>query len=89
MTTIHPLLAKLSRSDPDTDIVELIQSILASCKDIRSVSRIESLEDGMSRSFIIDTLYESSVNSVINLLGGGGNNCRVFAITAVLLRIPD
>jgi len=89
MALLHPKLSCLNKQSTETQIIEEIRLVLASCNGIKSISHIRAIDDVKSRRFIID--FDNSQNQLIalELLGGQSSNCRLFAETTVLLEIPE
>jgi hypothetical protein len=89
MSTLPPTLAKLNKQSTEAQIINEIRSILVSCNDIKEIARFGIMDDGKSRSFLIDTNNASNVQEVIELLGGRSNHCKSFSISSVHLKIID
>jgi len=89
MSTLPTTLAQLSKHSTEAQIIKAIQSVLASCNGIESVSRFGIMEDGKSRNFLIDTNSASNVEKIIDLLGGRSKYCKSFSTASVLVTIAD
>lgn len=89
MTTSNPKLASLNKQSTETQIINEIRSMLASCDGIKEIIHFYALNDGKSRKFLIEVDNFQNLNKAIELLEGLKVDCRTFAKCSILLEIAD